>query len=112
MKVISVAVKPFRLERLKEALAAHGVAGITVTETAGYGRQGGHVEVYRGAEYRVELIPKLKVDVLVDDENVDEVVSAITAALRTGKTGDGKVWVSPVADAMRIRTGERGSDAL
>jgi nitrogen regulatory protein P-II 1 len=112
MKVISVAVKPFRLERLKEALAAHGVAGLTVTETSGFGRQGGHVEVYRGAEYRVELIPRLKVDVLVDDEDVDDVLTAITTALRTGKTGDGKVWVSPVHDALRIRTGESGSDAL
>lgn len=112
MKLITIMVKPFRLEPLKDALAAAGVRGLTVIESSGHGRQGGHLEVYRGAEYRVELIPKLKVEVLVDDVDVDEVLTVVASAIRTGKTGDGKIWVSPVADVRRVRTGERGSDAL
>ena len=112
MKLVTIMVKPFRVDALKAALAAHGVRGLTVIETSGHGRQGGHIEVYRGAEYRVELIPKLKVEVLVDDEDLAEGLEVITASVRTGKTGDGKVWVSPVDSVLRIRTGERDADAL
>lgn len=112
MKLITVMVKPFRLEPLKAALKAAGVGGLTVIESSGHGRQGGHIEVYRGAEYRVELIPKLKVEILVDDDDVPSVIDAITSAIRTGKTGDGKLWIAPVEDALRVRTREHGQDAI
>ncbi|MDQ1246461.1 MAG: nitrogen regulatory protein 1 [Actinomycetota bacterium] len=112
MKLITIMVKPFRLDALKAALAGHGVRGLTVIETSGHGRQGGHVEVYRGAEYRVELIPKLKVEVLVEDDDVPEVLDVIAASIRTGKTGDGKVWVAPIDAVLRIRTGEVDADAI
>jgi nitrogen regulatory protein P-II 1 len=112
MKLITVMVKPFRLEPLKQALIAAGVRGLTVIESSGHGRQGGHIEVYRGAEYRVELIPKLKVEVVVEDHEVAAVIDAITSAIRTGKTGDGKVWITPLDDVMRVRTGEHGPDAV
>ncbi len=112
MKLVTAVVKPFQLDAVKEALAALGVAGLTVSEVQGYGRQKGHTEVYRGAEYTVEFVPKIRIDVLVDGIDADKVVDAIVTAARTGRIGDGKVWVVPVDDAVRVRTGERGLDAL
>ncbi|MGH3739239.1 MAG: P-II family nitrogen regulator [Micromonosporaceae bacterium] len=112
MKLVTAVVKPFQLDAVKEALAALGVAGLTISEVQGYGRQKGHTEVYRGAEYTVEFVPKIKIDVLVDGIDVEKVVDAIVGAARTGRIGDGKVWVTPVDDAIRVRTGERGIDAL
>ncbi|MGH3657094.1 MAG: P-II family nitrogen regulator [Micromonosporaceae bacterium] len=112
MKLVTAVVKPFQLDAVKEALAALGVAGLTISEVQGYGRQKGHTEVYRGAEYTVEFVPKIRIDVLVDVMDADKVVDAIVAAARTGRIGDGKVWVVPVDDAVRVRTGERGIDAL
>jgi nitrogen regulatory protein P-II 1 len=112
MKLITAIIKPFKLEDIKGALEGIGVQGLTVSEAAGFGRQGGHTEVYRGAEYTVDLIPKARVEVLVGDAQADAVVDAIVAAARTGKIGDGKVWVVPVETVVRVRTGERGVDAL
>lgn len=112
MKLITAIVKPFRLEAVKSSLQAIGVAGLTVSEANGYGRQKGHVEVYRGAEYTVDLVPKVRIEVLVDDDQVEHVVETIVESARTGKIGDGKVWVSPVETVVRVRTGERGADAL
>ncbi len=112
MKAITAIVKPFKLEDIRNALKEAGVAGLTVTEVQGVGRQGGHTETYRGAEYQVDFVPKLRIDVIVDDERAAAVVDAIVAAAATGKIGDGKVWVSPVEDLVRIRTGERGRDAV
>jgi nitrogen regulatory protein P-II 1 len=112
MKLISAVVKPFTIEDIKSAVQAAGVLGLTVTEVQGYGRQKGHTEVYRGAEYNVEFIPRIKVEVLVGDESVDRVVDGIVHAARTGKIGDGKVWVTPVDTVVRVRTGERGEDAI
>lgn len=117
MKLVTAIVKPFKLDDLKAALKTVGVVGMTVTEVSGFGRQGGHTETYRGTEYRVDLLPKLKVEVVVDDLDVGEVVDAVVAAARTGaggdgKIGDGKVWVTPVEELVRIRTGERGPDAV
>lgn len=112
MKLVTAIVKPFKVEDVKTALKAQGVTGMTISETAGYGRQGGHVEVYRGAEYTVDLIPKVRVEVLVDDAAVDTVVAAITEAARTGKIGDGKVWVVSVEQVVRVRTGETGAEAI
>ena len=112
MKLIVAIVKPFKLDDVKERLKTIGVNGMTVTETQGFGRQRGHTEVYRGAEYEVDFVPKLKVEVLIDDAQVDDVVDAIVASAQTGKIGDGKVWVIPVETAVRVRTNERGSDAL
>ncbi len=112
MKLVTAVVKPFQLDAVKEALAALGVAGLTISEVQGHGRQKGHTEVYRGAEYTVEFVPKIRIDVLVDVMDADKVVDAIVAAARTGRIGDGKVWVVPVDDAVRVRTGERGIDAL
>ena len=111
MKAITAIVKPFKLEDVRNALKEAGIAGLTVTEVQGVGRQGGHTETYRGAEYQVDFVPKLRIDVIVDDERAGAVVDAIVAAAATGKIGDGKVWVSPVEDLVRIRTGERGRDA-
>ena len=112
MKLITAVIKPFKLDDVKAALQAFGVHGLTITEASGYGRQRGHTEVYRGAEYAVEFVPKVRVDVLVDEAFADRVVDAIIGAARTGKIGDGKVWVSPVEKVIRIRTGERDHDAL
>ncbi|MGW4605341.1 P-II family nitrogen regulator [Streptomyces sp. NPDC004532] len=110
MKLITAVVKPFRLDTVKTALQELGVQGLTVAEASGYGRQGGHTEVYRGAEYRVDLVPKVRIEVVVED--ADAVVDAIVKAARTGKIGDGKVWAVPVDTVVRVRTGERGPDAL
>jgi nitrogen regulatory protein P-II 1 len=112
VKLITAVVKPHRLDEIKEALQAFGVHGLTVTEASGYGRQRGHTEVYRGAEYRVDLVPKARIEVLVEDAEADAVIDALVAAARTGKIGDGKVWAVPVETAVRVRTGERGPDAL
>jgi nitrogen regulatory protein P-II 1 len=112
MKLVVAILKPFKLDDVKERLKTVGVNGMTVTETQGFGRQRGHTEVYRGAEYEVDFVPKLKLEVLVDDTQVDEVVDAIVAAAQTGKIGDGKVWVLPVDTAVRVRTNERGHDAI
>jgi nitrogen regulatory protein P-II 1 len=112
MKLITAIIKPFKLEDVKNALEGRGVHGLTVSEASGFGRQRGHTEVYRGAEYTVDLVPKVRVEIVVDDEAVDGVVEAITGAAQTGKIGDGKVWVIPVETVVRVRTGERGSAAL
>ncbi|MEZ5185597.1 MAG: P-II family nitrogen regulator [Candidatus Nanopelagicales bacterium] len=112
MKLITGIIKPYALDRVRAALHAQGVEGLTVTQASGYGRQRGHTEVYRGAEYVVDLVPKVRVDVLSEDEDVDHLVDVLVAAARTGKIGDGKVWVTPVDAVVRVRTGERGADAL
>ena len=112
MKKIEAVIKPFKLDEVKEALHEVGVSGITVTEAKGFGRQKGHTELYRGAEYVVDFLPKVKLEVVVDDDLVDRVVDAIAAAARTGRIGDGKIFVSAIEEALRIRTGERGSDAI
>ena len=112
MKLVTAIIKPFKLEDVKEALRSAGVQGMTVTEARGFGRQRGHTEVYRGAEYQVDFVPKVKIEVLVDDAQVDGVIDAVMNTARTGKIGDGKIFVSPVDQAHRIRTGEKGSDAL
>jgi nitrogen regulatory protein P-II 1 len=112
MKRIVAIIKPFKLDEVKEALDRVGVSGLTITEAKGFGRQKGHTELYRGAEYRVEFLPKVKLEVLVDDEKSDAVIDAIVAAARTGRIGDGKIFVSGLDDAVRIRTGERGASAL
>jgi nitrogen regulatory protein P-II 1 len=112
MKLVTAIVKPFVLEDVKGALGQLGVLGMTVSEVQGYGRQKGHTEVYRGAEYTVDFVPKIRVEVAVDDNMVEKVVGAIVQAARTGKIGDGKVWVVGVETVVRVRTGERGSDAL
>ena len=112
MKLIVAVVKPFKLDDVKEVLKTLGVQGMTLTEAQGFGRQRGHTEVYRGAEYEVDFVPKLRIEVLVEDAQTDEVVDAIVNSANTGKIGDGKVWVVPVESAVRVRTGERGADAL
>jgi nitrogen regulatory protein P-II 1 len=112
MKLITAIVQPFTLDEVKHAVEAAGVLGLTVTEVQGYGRQRGHTEVYRGAEYEVDFVAKTRVEVVVDDEFAQRVVEAIVRVARTGKIGDGKVWVSPVESLVRIRTGERDHDAL
>ncbi|MGA2520453.1 MAG: P-II family nitrogen regulator [Acidimicrobiales bacterium] len=112
MKLIVAVIKPFKLDDVKESLKTLGVQGMTLTEAQGFGRQRGHTEVYRGAEYEVDFVPKLRVEVLVDDAQVDEVVDGIVGTAATGKIGDGKVWVLPVEQVVRVRTGERGADAL
>lgn len=112
MKAVTAVVKPFKLDGVKAALEVLGVQGLTVTEVQGFGRQRGHTEVYRGAEYVVDLVPKVRVDVVVADSLVDQVVDSIVQAARTGKIGDGKVWVTPVETVVRVRTGERDDDAL
>jgi nitrogen regulatory protein P-II 1 len=112
MKLITAIVKPFTLDDVKTALEEAGVLGMTVSEIQGYGRQKGHTEVYRGAEYSVDFVPKVRIEVVIDDSIVDKVVDAIVRSARTGKIGDGKVWVSPVETIVRVRTGERGTDAL
>ncbi|KQB86669.1 P-II family nitrogen regulator [Corynebacterium lowii] len=112
MKLVTAVVKPFTLSDIRESLDELGIYGMTVTETQGFGQQRGHTELYRGAEYATEFVPKVKVEVLVQDEVLDDVVTAITEAAHTGKVGDGKVWVSPVEQVVRVRTGERDNDAL
>ncbi|MEU6322835.1 P-II family nitrogen regulator [Streptomyces sp. NPDC047009] len=112
MKLITAIAKPFRLDTVKTALQELGVHGLTVTEASGYGRQRGHTEVYRGAEYRVDVVPKVRIEVVVEDAEADAVIDAIVRAARTGKIGDGKVWALPVEAVVRVRTGERGPDAL
>ena len=112
MKLITAVIKPFKLDDVKDALKAAGVVGITVSEVRGFGRQGGHTETYRGTEYQVEFLPKVKVEVIAEDSEVPAVVEAIEKSARTDKIGDGKVWVTPVDEVVRIRTGERGVDAV
>jgi nitrogen regulatory protein PII len=112
MKTVTAIVKPFKLDDVRDALAAIGVQGLTVTEVRGFGRQRGHTEMYRGAEYVVELVAKTKIDVLVEDAKASQVVEAIMRSARTGRIGDGKIMVSPVEEAVRIRTGERGDPAV
>jgi nitrogen regulatory protein P-II 2 len=112
MKMVTAIVKPFKLDEVREALSAIGVQGITVTEVKGFGRQKGHTELYRGAEYVVDFLPKVKIEAAVDESIVDRVVEAIEAAARTGKIGDGKIFVSTLEQVVRIRTGETGKDAL
>ena len=112
MKLVTAIIKPFRLDEVREALSALGVQGMTVTEVKGFGRQKGHTEIYRGAEYAVSFLPKVKIEVAVKSEMSDAVVEAIAAKAKTGQIGDGKIFVTPVEYAMRIRTGETGSDAL
>ena len=112
MKLIVAVLKPFKLDDVKETLKTLGVQGMTLTEAQGFGRQRGHTEVYRGAEYEVDFVPKIRVEVLVEDEQAEAVVDAIVASAATGKIGDGKVWVVPAETVVRVRTGERGADAL
>ena len=112
MKLVTAIIKPFKLDEVREALSSIGVQGITVTEVKGFGRQKGHTELYRGAEYVVDFLPKVKIEAAVDDAVVDRVIEAIEAAARTGKIGDGKVFVSTLEQVVRIRTGETGKDAL
>ena len=112
MKMITAVVKPFKLDDVREALSEIGVQGITVAEVKGFGRQKGHTELYRGAEYVVDFLPKVKVEVAVSDELVDSVIEAISKAANTGKIGDGKIFVAPLEQAIRIRTGETGEDAI
>ncbi|HLY34558.1 MAG TPA: P-II family nitrogen regulator [Jatrophihabitantaceae bacterium] len=112
MKQVTAVIKPFKLNDVKASLEVLGVHGITVSEVQGYGRQRGHTEVYRGAEYTVDFVPKVRIDVLVADGDADKVVDAVIEAARTGKIGDGKVWVTPVETLVRVRTGERDADAV
>ncbi|WP_034087980.1 P-II family nitrogen regulator [Streptacidiphilus albus] len=112
MKLITAVIKPFRLDSVKTALNEVGVRGLTVTEASGYGRQRGHTEVYRGAEYQVDLVAKVRIEVLVEDAEAEAVLEAIVAAARTGKVGDGKVWSVPVETVVRVRTGEQGPAAV
>lgn len=112
MKLVTAIIKPFKLEDVKSALEAYGIHGLTISEASGYGRQRGHTEVYRGAEYTVDLVPKVRVEVLVEDDDANAVVDVITKSAATGRIGDGKVWTVPVDAVVRVRTGERGSAAL
>ena len=112
MKLITAIIKPFKLDDVKTALEAFGVQGMTVSEASGYGRQRGHTEVYRGAEYTVDLVPKVRLEVLVEDDDADSVAEVIVKSAQTGRIGDGKVWISPIDAVVRVRTGERGPDAI
>ena len=112
MRKIEAIIKPFKLDEVKEALHGIGIQGMTVTEVKGFGRQKGHTEIYRGSEYRVDFLPKIKVEIAVSDDLVDKVVDAIVAAANTGRIGDGKIFVTSMEEVIRIRTGERGPDAL
>ena len=112
MKLITAIIKPHKLDEVKSALEAFGVQGMTVSEASGYGRQRGHTEVYRGAEYTVDLVPKVRLEVLVDDADAGDVVDVIVKSAQTGRIGDGKVWTAPIDDVVRVRTGEHGVDAL
>lgn len=112
MKLVTAIIKPHQLDEVKEALEAYGISGMTISEASGYGRQRGHSEVYRGAEYTVDFVPKVRVEVLVDDLDAGSVIDVILKAAQTGRIGDGKIWSIPVDDVVRVRTGERGHDAL
>ena len=112
MKLVTAVIKPFKLDDVKTALESFGVHGMTVSEASGYGRQRGHTEVYRGAEYTVDLVPKVRVEVLVDDGDAHDVIDVVVKAAQTGRIGDGKVWSMPVDEVVRVRTGERGPEAL
>jgi len=112
MKLITAIIKPFTLDQVKEAIEQLGVLGLTVSEVQGYGRQKGHTEVYRGAEYSVDFVAKVRIDLVVEDSVTDKVIDVIVQAARTGKIGDGKVWSTPVDTIVRVRTGERGTDAI
>jgi nitrogen regulatory protein P-II 1 len=112
MRLVTAIIKPFKLDEVKQALEAYGITGMTVSEASGYGRQRGHSEVYRGAEYKVDFVPKVRVEVIVDDVDAGEVEMVILKAAQTGRIGDGKIWTTPVEDVVRVRTGERGLDAL
>jgi len=112
MKLITAIVKPFKLDEAKDALKGAGVAGMTVSEVRGFGRQGGHSETYRGTEYQIDFVPKVRIEIIVDDAVVDTIVDAIAAAARTDKIGDGKIWVTAIERLVRIRTGEEGADAI
>ena len=112
MKLITAVIKPFKLDEVRQAIADIGVQGVTVTEVPGFGRQRGHTELYRGAEYRVDFLPKTKIEIAVDDTIVEQVIEAITNVARTGKIGDGKIFVTQLTQAVRIRTGEAGADAV
>lgn len=112
MKLVTAIIKPFKLDEVKEALEAYGIAGMTVSEASGYGRQRGHSEVYRGAEYNVDFVSKTRLEVIVDDADAANVVDVIVKAAQTGRIGDGKVWIVPVEDVVRVRTGEKGTTAL
>lgn len=112
MKLVTAIIKPFKLDAVQEALKSAGVLGMTVSEVRGFGRQGGHTETYRGTEYKIDFVPKVCLDIVVDEDIVDQVVDSIVSTASTGKIGDGKIWVTDVGDLVRIRTGERGADAL
>lgn len=112
MKLITAIIKPFKLDDVKNALQAYGITGMTVSEASGFGRQRGHTEVYRGAEYTVDLVPKVRLEVLVDGAEAEKVIDVIVQAASTGSIGDGKVWSTPVDNVVRVRTGERGTDAI
>jgi nitrogen regulatory protein PII len=112
MKLVMAVIKPFKLDEVRDALTREGVGGMTATEVRGFGRQKGHTELYRGAEYVVDFLPKIRIEVVLDDARVSEAVETITKAARTGKIGDGKIFVLPVEEVVRIRTGERGAEAL
>ena len=112
MKLVSAIIKPFKLQEVSEALVDAGIEGLTITEVKGYGRQKGHTEMYRGAEYSVDTLPKIKLDILVDDSNLETVTDVISKTANTGKIGDGKIFISTIEEVIRIRTGETGSDAI
>ncbi|ASK66566.1 transcriptional regulator [Brachybacterium avium] len=112
MKLITAIIRPHALQDVADSLREHGISGLTVTEVAGFGRQGGHAEVYRGAEYRIDTIPKLKLEILAREEDEEAVIELVVATARSGRIGDGKVWSSDVGSVVRVRTGERGADAL
>ena len=112
MKLVSAIIKPFKLQEVREALVDAGIEGLTITEVKGYGRQKGHTEMYRGAEYSVDTLPKIKLDILVDDSNLETVTDVISKTANTGKIGDGKIFISTIEEVIRIRTGETGSDAI
>lgn len=112
MKLVTAIIKPFKLDDVKEALEAYGITGMTISEASGYGRQRGHSEVYRGAEYTVDFVPKVRLEVIVEDMDAASVVDVIAKAAQTGRIGDGKVWTIPVEDVVRVRTGEKGATAL
>jgi nitrogen regulatory protein P-II 1 len=112
MKLVTAIIKPFKLDDVKSAVEALDIHGMTVSEASGFGRQRGHTEVYRGAEYTVELVPKVRIEIVIDDDRAGDVIDAIVSAAQTGKIGDGKVWAVPVDTVVRVRTGERGAEAL
>ena len=112
MKLVTAIIKPFKLQEVREALIAAGIEGLTISEVKGYGRQKGHTELYRGAEYVVDFLPKVKIELFIEDSMLDRAVDAILQAAQTGRIGDGKIFISSVEDAIRVRTGERGNDAI